>query len=475
MKKLLLLFFLLTAVNFSQAQDCNCAEQFTFAKEKITINYSGYKDKVTSENQAEYEAYTKRYTQLTTDTQVDTTCFRLVYEWTRWFKDGHIQMGIKPGEPEEIRAQFVDWETINMTEAEVKTKLAASNYDPIEGIWESDGGAYRCAILKMKNEKRDYAGFILKGDSVWWMPGQVKFELKNDEVANEFSMNYFMQNHSIRRPKAKLKEHILYVDKLGSWRKVYPEKASPKTEKPEQNSIYNLSQIDDKTLLLVIPTMNHNYRKEMRKLVKKYEQQISSTPNLVIDCRNNGGGSDFTYFPLRRFIYTNPIVDYYGQTYCTEDNVQMMYDLSKEESFNFLMRWYFKRQYKKQSKHIGEYYGKTGTFERKYRWKKHAYPQNIAVLINGGCGSSCESFAYMCNQSKKVTLMGQNTSGVSDYGNLHTILFPNKRWELHYATTRNTAVDDGKGIDNIGIPPHVRLDDSTEDWVEFAKDYLKGK
>ncbi|MEM6700198.1 MAG: hypothetical protein AAF599_17470, partial [Bacteroidota bacterium] len=61
-----------------QAQDCNCAEQFEFLYEKITINYSGYKDKVTSENQAAYEEYTLKYQELTNSATADSTCFRLL-------------------------------------------------------------------------------------------------------------------------------------------------------------------------------------------------------------------------------------------------------------------------------------------------------------------------------------------------------------------------------------------------------------
>lgn len=37
---------------------------------------------------------------------------------------------------------------------------------------------YRIAIIKNKTAHRDYAGVILKADSVYWTPGQVKLELK---------------------------------------------------------------------------------------------------------------------------------------------------------------------------------------------------------------------------------------------------------------------------------------------------------
>ncbi len=473
MKYILITFIFVFASIQIQSQDCNCSEQFAFAKQKITANYSGYKDKVTSENQTEYDVYTKGYEQKTAKARQDSTCFRLIYEWTRWFKDGHIQMGTKSRSPDEIRAQFADWEKVELTEEGLKEKLNKRDINDVEGIWESDGGSYRCGIIKKQNSERDYVAFVIQADSIWWMPGQIKFELRNNSNENEFSVNYYMQNHSQEKAKAQLINKVLHIEGLGFWKQIYPEMAEVETQVAEEQKMYQLSRLDDETLLLVIPTMSSAYTKEMDQLIKENKELIKSTPNLVIDCRNNGGGSDYTYFSLRQFIYTNPIIDYHGQTYCTLDNVELMNKLSKDKNFSFIRRMGFRKQYKKQSKHIGEYIGKKGTFKRRYIGKKHNYPENIAVIINEACGSSCESFAFMCNQSNKVTLMGQNTSGVSDYGNLNSIPFPNNKWVLYYATTRNSAVDAGKGIDNIGIPPHIRLDETNEDWIEFAKDYLK--
>jgi len=95
----------------SNAQYCDCPKQFDFLKNKITINYSGYKDKVTPKNQKEYEDFTTRYTNLTENTTMDSTCFRLLDEWTEWFKDGHIQMANNSNlPPEEVRSNFADWE-----------------------------------------------------------------------------------------------------------------------------------------------------------------------------------------------------------------------------------------------------------------------------------------------------------------------------------------------------------------------------
>ncbi len=472
MKTFISLLLSLSFSTIALSQDCNCPEQFDFLTRKITANYSGFKDKVRPSTRNEYELFTAKYRKLTDATKVDSTCFRLLNEWAAWFEDGHIQLGNASGDdPVEIRARFEDWETIATTENEVKTYLSNSS-DALEGIWENDSGQYKCAIIKNQNEHRDYVAFILKADSIWWMPGHVKFELKESDISGEYQLNYYMRDHSLRTPKAWLKNKQIDVEGLGSWWKVYP--GMPAVRAKEDNKMYSLESLDDETLLLTIPTMNNNYQKEMRQLVKANKKLLKTTPNLIIDCRNNGGGSDLTYFPLRPFIYTQPVTAYHGQVYSTTDNNKAYKGFSEDKDFSLPVRMYYKMQYRKLNRKVGKYVGKTGTFKRKLI-RKYANPKKVVVLINGGCASSCEQFALYCEQSKRTTLMGEATAGILDYGNLNELKFPNGKWGLFYPTTRSSRVDVGKGIDNIGVQPDVELDESTEDWIECARQYIKSE
>jgi hypothetical protein len=44
---------------------------------------------------------------------------------------------------------------------------------------------------------------------------------------------------------------------------------------------------------------------------------------------------------------------------------------------------------------------------------------------------------------------------------------------VNYATSRSKRVDIGKGIDNKGIQPHVLLDTTVKDWVQYVKQQLE--
>ena len=80
---------------------------------------------------------------------------------------------------------------------------------------------------------------------------------------------------------------------------------------------------------------------------------------------------------------------------------------------------------------------------------------------------------YYANQSNRVTLIGTNTAGINDYGNLHFLEFPCGDLSLAYPTSRSGRVDVGQGIDGTGIPPDVRIENPDTDWIDFARSYLE--
>ncbi len=468
----ILSFFLIGKFVF--AQSCKCSEQFQFLTEKINANYPGLKDKITSETVDDFNRHTEKYKSLAEQSKADSTCFRLLKEWSAWLKDRHVQLGINnnssEAKPEEIRERFSDWKKTPFSEKEIKTKLEESGRDSIEGIWASDDGSYQVAILRKENSEDEFIASVIKADSVWWTPGQVKFELKK-EPANEFSIDYYMRDHSKREKEGKRSGLFLHVSSLGSWVRIFP--GTPgKFPPPSKYAPHNLKMINENTLLITMPSMNHNFQKQFEQLVKDNKNLIESTPNLIIDCRNNGGGSDLTYFPIRRYIYTSPYELHHMQVYSTEDNIRKFRGHGKDKSFSWKDRMYFKWKARKLERNRGKMVGKSGKEIKKKRWNEF-FPKKVGILINSNCASSCEQFVLFARQSKKVTLFGENTGGVLDYANMMFLDFPCGGWYLGYPTSRSSRVDTGEGIDNIGIPPNVPLDEKSGDWVEFAKKYLE--
>ena len=65
-----------------------------------------------------------------------------------------------------------------------------------------------------------------------------------------------------------------------------------------------LEEINNATLLLRIPTFNGSQKKYIDSVLVANKQKIESKENLIIDLRNNGGGSDNSFSGLVPYIYT---------------------------------------------------------------------------------------------------------------------------------------------------------------------------
>ncbi len=455
------------------AQDCNCADNFAWVQEKLRLNYAGYGDKVNTENQEEFDQHTVAYGALIDTVRTDSTCQRVILEWSDWFQDGHVQLRFNQSEedPMTIRQRYAEWEQVALSEAEFRTYLNERKNAPIEGIWQSAVGNYRVGIIRSEDPARDFVAFVIEADSVWWMPGQVKFELVQAEH-NAFQVKYYMRNHSLQEQTGQLDELYFNISNLGGWYQIYPETGAAPS--PDAPTTYSLEQLDSQTLLLRMPTMNENFRKELIALMDANEELMESTPNWIIDCRGNGGGSDITYFPLRPYIATGDIHYDHTRTWATEDNAEKYANLRHDKNFPWLQRIAFGRYARRMRRNAGQFIGSSKKCSSVVRTKRvRPIPEQVVILVDGGCASSCESFLLFSRQSDKVTLMGQSSAGILDYGNLHWIDSQCGSFTLFYPTSRSCRVDAGRGIDNHGIPPDVELS-AEADWLEEAQRYLRG-
>ena len=455
----------------AQEEDCSCPDVFSWVQEKLERNYAGYRDKVTDENREAFAEHTAAFATTVDEVPADTSCHRLIREWSGWFRDGHVQLNYQQSEeePEVIRERYADWERLDMSAEQLKDYLdSRSEQHPLEGIWQSSIGSYQVGIIRDEEGGRDFMAFILQADSVWWMPGQIKFELF-EEGAGGYRVNYYMRNHSLQQQTAGLNGLYLEVSELGSWYQLYPEEATPPVAEPQQ--IYSLETVDSQTLLLRLPTMNENFRKQLSELLDEQKELLESTPNWIIDCRGNGGGSDITYYPLRPYIATGDIRYDHTQTWATEDNAEKYTNLRHNKNFPWLQRIGFGMYARKMRRRAGEFIGKKCSSTEKTR-RVRPLPERVVILVDGDCASSCEQFLLYSRQSEKVTLMGSSSAGILDYGNLHWMDSPCGSFTLYYPTSRSCRVEDGRGIDNVGIPPDVELGEE-EDWVERARQHLQ--
>ena len=231
--------FLATRATF--AQDCTCTTSFDFLTQHISLNYSGYGDKTSGAAGDSLRLFTQKL-RLQTESllQKDNACWALCNQWLSWFHDVHLYMHIKQveGNPSDIRALYAANERIPLQKNELITYLKEQSTDPWEGIWAMEEGNYCVALLKKPSPNRVYAGIILQADSVYWTPGQVKFEILAPDSNGTIKVRYFMRDHSEKLLKATFDGNKLNFEGIGQWSRMQADAACTPQKKNEPNALF---------------------------------------------------------------------------------------------------------------------------------------------------------------------------------------------------------------------------------------------
>lgn len=209
-------------------------------------------------------------------------------------------------------------------------------------------------------------------------------------------------------------------------------------------------------------------------LVAQHQKSIEKARALIVDVRDNFGGTDDVYQPLLPYILTNPL------------RIMNVEFLSTPTLINGL-RDYALRQIPKDSleqirqveEGLQEYKDSLGKFVLYGNSKVtidtikliRKSPAQVVILANRNVASAGENFLFSAKQSKKVKILGTPSMGVLDYASIREFRFGCDNYELYLPTYRSTRLPQYP-IDNIGVQPDVYLDESVGDWLAFAIQYI---
>ncbi|RLJ77012.1 S41 family peptidase [Pedobacter alluvionis] len=463
-----LCLFLFT-LNLS-AQNCNCDDNFRFLAEKIKKNYIGYPDKVNSSNQLQFQKFTDSLQHIASVSN-PYRCLSLIREWLDFFKDKHISFGMEFDklDPASVRSFFANEEKTTWTEKRFKSYLQENNktLDSIEGIWNY--GMYEIGVVKDNTKKNiEFIGFVIKADSVRWIPQQIKFKIAKTD--NQYKTIYYSAgDHSVNYPALIKQNDVLDFGFLGKWvRGERKAKTIPPAAYIEPDLMASLKKLDDQTILLSLPSFNSKYKTRIDSLIERNKDNLANTKHLIIDVRNNSGGTTGCFEKIIPYLYTNPIHIDGGIVLATDDNIRDCYEkdypyasaASKKE---------LKKSAKKLRANLNKFYPlyKSSTLKLSKTLKN---PERVSILINGNTASSGELFILRAEQSKKVTLFGQNTAGSVDYGEMVITHPPCSFFTLVYPVAKSLHAIK-RPLDNIGITPNVIIPNQEVDWVDYVKNY----
>jgi C-terminal processing protease CtpA/Prc len=144
-------------------------------------------------------------------------------------------------------------------------------------------------------------------------------------------------------------------------------------------------------------------------------------PGLIIDMRQNGGGSGFLADQMAAYFFNEPLVVGNTQTY---------------------------------DENLGEFYADPDRESRYYLPPEELrYNGPIAVLVGPNCNSACEFFSYNMTLQDRASIVGQYPSGGLG-GGQDTYVMP-EGIQLQYSIGRSVDADGNVIVEGTGVVPTV--------------------
>jgi hypothetical protein len=389
-----------------------------------------------------------------------------------YFKDGHIVLS-KTGDEEVAQPEEKESKTYSKLEINLDDfyKHISSTTDELEGVWKS--GAYKVGII---NKNDEYQAFIIESDNKSWKANELKFSLMKDGTAN-----YFMGDHSLREDTYELFDGaILSLKKIKSaYLKELPNPTLTEDEiQMRLNKIegFYFEKITDKTVLLRLSAFDDFYVERIEKIIDDNIHHLESCENLIIDVRDNNGGTDNAYEKLLPYICTNSMRSLGKEFLVTPtliDGLQSWLDQTPDEEQYLSDKKMVTGWINLFKDHIGEFVDpdSTDVFITEVEIAEHS-PGQVVILANKMTASSGEAFLFRMKQSKKVKIIGTPSYGALDYASQRYFEFGCTNYQLLLPTWRAKRLPDYP-IDNIGVQPDIYLDESVTDWIQFVVDYLE--
>lgn len=450
------------------AQTCDCQKEFAFVRQHMEKNHPGFASDIKDPNQPKYKAFVQSLEKKIADDPSGKYCIAYLKQYMFYLKDHHINISGS--------SVLVKEDSLPAVEAFLKSPIFLStermNIDSAqtinEGIYNTPDGTYTIALLTRPTSRRDYAGVILSSKTKLWQPGQVKLELKqlNDSTLQVFS---YLRNHSLAYDEVRVNKNNI---ELPGWTKT---SVTSNNTEPISTDIFSFKMLDSTTAYIAIRSFAGRYATMLDSAYKAVIPQIQKYPNLIIDVRNNGGGSDVNYKALMPLIYTDPITNDVVDYYATPDNIKaytQLRDAYKSKPEIYGKDGYKNWQYGMEKMEKAKPYSFTPMRSSKATTSTYkavtGYPQKVAIIYNRNCASSCEAFLFEARFSKKVITVGENSGGYTGYGNVMSITTPCGN-SLGWTTTRYR---NQRQYDFTGIPPQHRVPQTEADWINYAKKLL---
>ncbi|RYU93897.1 S41 family peptidase [Emticicia agri] len=482
MKQLLYVSGILLANTlYAQVDSCSCAANYNDLVSKTEENYIAYHQKVKGKpaEEKKYENFKQKLQKQSLITET-TACIEVLENYVKYFKDGHLFVAEYPKYNEQqlkhFKSQLKEY-PLTEPEALAYFKKNQPHLDPIEGVWYAENNAYQLAIIQNPDNARQFLAVVLNLTNTNWRPGYIKAVFTKNKEG--YLTIYLSGNFSPARYVANIhKDAVMSIGSSIYWGKSYPSITKEQAYIHKNNaSLPTLNRVDADNILLSIPSFLVEY-KYLDSLIRANKTAITSTKNLIIDIRGNGGGNAI-YFPLIMLYYTNPFQDSQGLALSSPNTIKYFEKLAsyqKKVPGDTTLNLYA-RVVRDMKANRGKIV-KGPLYPQNSSPAISEFPKQVCILIDRACASAAESFIlHSKGFSNRVTTFGDNTFGMIDYTSTTAVslLCKTQNYYLSYPTSTLHKDIPENGYNARGIAPDIKIPDTKKDKIQFVLNWLKKK
>lgn len=225
---------------------------------------------------------------------------------------------------------------------------------------------------------------------------------------------------------------------------------------------FEVMHLSSERLLIRVP--NFYEPDTLNALLKSHEMSLKNAKALILDLRNNPGGTDVAFFQLLGYCFDTNL------NYAQVDDEVIAFNMT-ERNYQLRMprlqkclascleaheKLYYKRFIDFMNANRGGGFKTLQFYDPAYNEQIQGQPQvkSVVILTDVACASAGESFVLAAKKSDKVTVIGRPTAGAIDYCNLAEQVY-DQRFSLKYPTSRSTNIDLGKALNGKGIQPDI--------------------
>jgi hypothetical protein len=473
MYKIFTFLTLIISISTYSQNKCDCSKVLSYVSEQIESNSASFAHQVTEYNRKkEYLKHKKLISKIAKKVDTEKECLGKIQLYLSFLRDNHQELSIT-----DKYYPFTSFNDSISVKKFIKDnvenfKIKGNNSNELLGTWFYKDGTFSVEIQKNLNKGRSFIGAITD-----------KFVNDGQYLANkgdlkiEFYRNYKDELYAVywsfgQKPSGYKVEITKNTLRLGISLVFY--KDQTKTKLTENYKIKNstfLEELSNETNYLRIHTFDYENKKNIDSILLVNKDKLASKKNLIIDVRNNGGGSDYSYYPLLPYVmdkneYQNPIAassiwvskdnfhDYYNERY--------LYDVyTKQDSLNA------DNEIEQLRKNIGKFEPYTKSTSKIEDILP--LPKKVFILQNRWDASSTEGFILTSKQSGKVKTYGENTGGFVSYGEWRKLEIPNFPAWISMTQKKMIFYDDSD-FEMIGIEPDIKLNpDDEKNWINIVK------